>query len=48
MDDPKEIKPDWKDFLALVIASYQLIMPLVLLILLTGAVVVFALTYFMR
>ncbi len=48
MDDPEKIKPDWKDFLALVIASYQLIIPMVLLIMVAGAVVVFALVYFMR
>ena len=48
MEDPKDIKPDWKDFLALVIASYQLIMPIVLLILIAGALVIFAIARFMR
>jgi len=48
MDDPEDIKPDWKDFLALVIASYQLIMPMVLLIIVTGALVILAMSYFMR
>ncbi|WP_169447867.1 hypothetical protein [Meiothermus rufus] len=36
MQDPKpssgEIKPDWKDFVALVIAAYSLLLPPLLLI----------------
>ena len=48
MDDPEKIKPDWKDFLALVIASYQLIMPMVLLIIAAGALILFAMMRFMR
>jgi len=48
MDDPEKIKPDWKDFLALVIASYQLIMPMVLLIIAAAALVVFVMVHFMR
>ncbi len=48
MDDPKKIKPDWKDFLAIVIASYQLILPMVLLIILAGAAAVFLMALFMR
>ena len=48
MDEPKDIKPDWKDFLALVIASYQLILPMVLLIILAAALAVLALARFMR
>jgi len=48
MDDPEKIKPDWKDFLALVIASYQLILPMVLLIILAGGLVIVAMEYLMR
>jgi len=48
MDNPKEIKPDWKDFLALVLAAYQLIIPLLLLILFIGVGSVFILLYFLR
>ncbi len=48
MDEPEKINPDWKDFLALVIASYQLILPIVLLIILSAVLVVLALAHFMR
>ena len=48
MDEPDKIKPDWKDFLAIVIASCQLILPMVLLIILTAALVVLTLANFMR
>ncbi|WP_269801887.1 hypothetical protein [Thermus sediminis] len=40
----KEPKPDWKDFLALVLAAYSLLLPPLLLILL----VLFAFLFLLR
>jgi len=38
---PEDPKPDWKDFLALVIAVYQLVLPPILIILFATAAVLF-------
>ncbi|WP_293170746.1 hypothetical protein [Oceanithermus sp.] len=46
--DPEEIKPDWKDFLALVIAAYQLLLVPVLVILVVAAAVVYGLGWLLR
>ncbi len=46
--DPEDIKPDWKDFLALVIATYQLVLVPVLLIVVLAALAVAGLSYFLR
>ncbi|WP_457628892.1 hypothetical protein [Oceanithermus sp.] len=46
--DPKEIKPDWKDFLALVIAAYQLLLVPVLVIIIVAAAIVYGLGLLLR
>lgn len=46
--DRKEIKPDWKDFLALVIATYQLVLFPVLIIAGLAALVVWGLGSLLR
>lgn len=43
-----QIKPDWKDFFALVIAAYSLLLPPLLLILGAGVLVVFLLNMMYR
>jgi len=45
---PKEIKPDWKDFLALVIATYQLVLVPVLIIVGLAALAIWALGLLLR
>ncbi len=39
MHEP-EVKPDWKDFVALVIAAYSILLPPILAILGTGLLVI--------
>ncbi len=46
--DPEEIKPDWKDFLALVIAAYQLLLVPVLVIIVAAAAIVYGLGWLLR
>ncbi|MCL6526010.1 MAG: hypothetical protein K6T57_03925 [Thermaceae bacterium] len=46
--DEAAIKPDWKDFIALVVAAYSLLLPPLLLILGTGALVVLLLSGLLR
>ncbi len=46
--DPEDIKPDWKDFLALIIATYQLVLVPVLLIVALAALAVVGLGHFLR
>jgi len=46
--DPKEIKPDWKDFLAMVIATYQLVLVPVLIIVGLAALAVWGLGILLR
>ena len=46
--DPEDIKPDWKDFLALIIATYQLVLVPVLLIVALAALAVVGLGLFLR
>ena len=46
--DPEDVKPDWKDYLALVIATYQLVLVPVLLIVALAALAVAGLSYFLR
>jgi len=43
-----QIKPDWKDFFALVIAAYSLLLPPLLLILGAGVLVVLLLSVVFR
>jgi len=45
---PKEIKPDWKDILALVIATYQLVLVPVLIIVGLAALAIWALGLLLR
>ena len=46
--DPEDIRPDWKDFLALIIATYQLVLVPVLLIVALAALAVVGLGLFLR
>jgi len=46
--DPEEIKPDWKDFLALVIATYQLLLVPIIIIMLLAFAVVYGLGLLLR
>ncbi len=46
--DPKEIKPGWKDFLALVTAAYQLLLVPVLVIIVVAAAIVYGLGLLLR
>ncbi|MER3483300.1 MAG: hypothetical protein C4332_09325 [Meiothermus sp.] len=46
-EEPK-VKPDWKDFFALVIAAYSLLLPPLLLILGAGLLIVLLLSVVFR
>jgi len=46
--DPEEIKPDWKDFLAMVLATYQLILLPVLAIIALAAMVIYGFSLLLR
>ncbi|WP_199489982.1 hypothetical protein [Meiothermus sp. QL-1] len=47
-DPPGELKPDWKDYLALVIAAYSLLLPPLLLIFGVAALVLLFLSLVFR
>lgn len=47
MQEP-EVKPDWKDFLALVIAAYSILLPPLLIIVGAGAAVLLLFSFAFR